>query len=176
MKKLIFNALFCFTFFGCIEEPQLEEFTTTGLSPVYSQLEIGDVLNSNITSLQGLTSFFLTDETIYLLELGKGIHVINNTDVTAPQYETFLEVPGAIGVIPKEETLIINSTKSMITVQDINGTYTVMNVFDKPTTFGEQSLNLPPDYTGFFECLDPEMGIPTTWVEAQLQSPRCQKN
>lgn len=175
MKLSLILVLSLLIFVGCNEDPEIEEFTAIGLKPSYSKFQTGDILNDAKSTFQELNEAIVDINNIYFIDTNKGIHVINNEDKTTPFYETFLNIPGLIDIQSLDETIIINTITQLLTVEKIEDHYTVNMTFTKPAILDNSKLNLPPNYVGHFECIDPSMQLPTSWIETELTTPLCEK-
>ena len=100
-SKNIFSPLLmlmagCFVFFlcGCKKEQRTKTYTI--YTPVYkTRAEVlADVNGNGPTPIQKAGKIYVKDNYIYLNEIDKGIHVIDNTDPSHPTQVAFLDIPG----------------------------------------------------------------------------------
>ncbi|HEY1021789.1 MAG TPA: hypothetical protein VGE06_05725, partial [Flavisolibacter sp.] len=102
----LFTAL-CFTiaFTGCMKDSITKTYTI--YTPVYKdRAEVLANIKSNAPRpIHEKGKIFLYGHYIFLNELNKGVHVINNSNPAAPVREAFIDVPGNIDIAVKGNTL-----------------------------------------------------------------------
>lgn len=80
--------------------------TYTIYSPVYaSKSEVLASINSAATVITHAGKMYLKDNFIFLNEVNKGIHVIDNSDPSHPAQIAFLKIPGNLDIAIKGNTL-----------------------------------------------------------------------
>ena len=102
MKKLWLSASLLFVFFsvfllqGCIKDTYSTTYTYTMYKPVYkTKAEVRDGIKSSAaTELDQTGKLYIYGSFIFLNEVDKGIHVINNADPSHPQNVAFIDIPG----------------------------------------------------------------------------------
>lgn len=92
-------------FYGCKKEQRTKTYTI--YTPVYkSRAEVlADVNGNGPTAIQKAGKIYIKDNYIYLNEIDKGIHVIDNTDPSHPTQIAFLDIPGNQDIAVKGNTL-----------------------------------------------------------------------
>jgi len=89
-------AACCMFFFlaGCRKESATRTYTL--YTPIYkSKTEVLAAINGNASqSVETAGKFYIKDNFIYLNEVDKGIHIIDNSDPSHPAQVAFLNIPG----------------------------------------------------------------------------------
>ncbi len=81
---------------------------------------------------------YYKDQTIYLNEKYKGIHVIDNSDPNHPQNVAFINIPGCIDIAIKNHNLLADNATDMVSIdisnlQSLRVTERIKNVFPELT-------------------------------------------
>jgi len=82
---------------------------------------------------------YYKDNMIYLNELYKGIHVINNANPAAPEKIAFINIPGCIDIAIKNNSLLADNAIDLVSIDLSNGlrnisvTSRIRNVFPEST-------------------------------------------
>ncbi|HKK87279.1 MAG TPA: hypothetical protein VJ917_00430 [Saprospiraceae bacterium] len=179
--KAPFSLLFCsFLFISCWEaqddfpEPFPNEM---GVRPVYFEGEI-DTSFINLLpprEFQELGNFVLQDDWMFIIELFEGIHVIDNSDPANPETVAFIEVPSARQITADGNALFVNFFDDLV-VLDISNIENLRILDVVESFYNTADFNYsPPDYEGFFECVDEKRGEVLGWEQAQLEDPQCWK-
>src|SRR5437868_12585443 len=108
MKKLSILAscfLISILFHGCMKD----KFTHTYsfLQPVYkSKTEVYANIKSNpARGIENPGKIFLYGNYIFLNEVDKGVHIIDNSDPANPVVKAFIDIPGNLDIAVKGNTL-----------------------------------------------------------------------
>ena len=64
---------------------------------------------------------YYKDNVIYLNEKYKGIHVINNTNPSAPEKIAFINIPGCIDIAIKNNSLLADNAIDLVSIDLSNG-------------------------------------------------------
>ncbi len=82
---------------------------------------------------------YYKDNIIYLNELYKGIHVIDNSDPATPIIIAFINIPGCVDIVIKNNSLLADNAIDLVSIDLSNGvqnltiTSRVKNVFPEST-------------------------------------------
>lgn len=174
MRKII-CLFFAVGFLASCISTTSDDFTATGLKPIY--FTGGDwkaVSTGEARSLQNLGKIYYKDQMIYVSETGKGIHIIDNTDPKNPLPIKFIEVPGASDIAIKGNTLYADNYLDLVAL-DISDLSKIELVKRVENMYPENQTYYPSDYSGYFECADPDKGLVIGWEEAELKNPGCQR-
>lgn len=135
-------------FSGCMKDNITKTYTI--YTPVYK--DRGEVL-ANIKSntaqpIEQKGKIFLYGHYIFLNELNKGVHVINNSNPAAPVREAFIDIPGNVDIAVKGSTLYADLYTDLLAIDISNPLQSqlkkvVRNVFPER----QYSTNFLPDTT-----------------------------
>jgi len=124
-----------FSFFAC-KDKILETRTFTANKPIYlSYNELRSAVKSTSgKELKQTGKIYFYDRYIFVNEYLKGIHIIDNSDPSNPQNIKFIEIPGNIDMVIKNNFLYVDSYVDLVVlnIADINNiaeVYRVENVF-----------------------------------------------
>lgn len=160
-------------FSGC-EKEELTFYSGSGLRPIYVT---GDAFylieNQPPQPIVQSGSIFLKDTFLFIVDLGKGIHVFGVDDPAHPVALTFIRIPAINGFTLSGNTLYADSWSDLVTI-DWSDLYHVV-VLDRKTGVFEPIL-YPPQYSGIFECVNPDRGAVVGWEPASLEKVRCRAN
>ena len=108
---------------------------------------------------------------LYVVELGIGVHVYNNSDPRNPVGISFITIPGVTTIEVRGDRLYADNFTDLVTidVSDPNNARLV----DRDAGLFDAPLDFPVGHQGFFECFDPSRGLLVGWEDALLTSPRC---
>ncbi len=143
-----------------------------GLAPVYEDDNTSEITTLAPQSIGQLGKIYYKDSIIFVGEINRGIHIIDNRNPAEPEPIAFLQITGNTDISIKGNILYANNVQDLVAIDisDINDVRVLSrlpNVFPPPTTAP------PEDYVGYFECVDPELGAVAYWEERMLQSPEC---
>ena len=185
MKLIKFCLIFLFglLFFGCSESETPE--SVQALKPVYGTL---DDISSGIKSIDAqpikkLGKIYTIDNLLFINEVGKGVHVIDNSLKASPQKIKFIEIPGNVDIAIKGNYMYadIGSGLATINIADINNV--TMTSFDSnyvPENLQYQPpqamLNLFNGSKVYFECPQSDKGIIISWEVVTMPKPQCYLN
>lgn len=118
MKKKIFFSLTFILFIlqSCTKEKCTEIVEGYTYTPVHAPM--ATLRTVNIEPAKAITSngkIFIKGNYIFLNELNKGFHIINNTNPSAPQRIAFVSVPGNIDLIANGNYLFADNYVDLLT-------------------------------------------------------------
>ncbi len=125
MKKiLLFNiTLLVFILQSCTKEKCTELYDGVTYTPVYTPMS--SLRTVNVQPAKAITSngkIFIKGNYIFLNELDKGFHIIENSNPIAPQRIAFVSIPGNIDLIAKGNYLIADNYIDLLTFDISNPT------------------------------------------------------
>src|SRR5690242_20868076 len=157
MKKIIpfffalpvFSVLFLLN--SCVKDTCRNTYNYTIYKPVY---ETTAQLKANIKSgapeqVENAGKIVLLRQFIFLNEVEKGIHIIDNSNPAAPQNIAFVKIPGNFDLAVKGNTLYVDSYADLVTL-DISDPRNVVlkkyseNVF--PFPYYSSAIAYNPQY------------------------------
>jgi len=151
MKKCITLAaslLLLMTFNSCIKDTCSHVSSYTWFEPVYKTTA---EVRANIKSgaprdIKAPGKLFLIGNYIFLNEINKGIHIINNSNPAAPVNTAFIEIPGNIDVAVKGNTLYADLYTDLVTL-DISNPLQVVTTSIVDHVFPHRYYGFTPDST-----------------------------
>ena len=154
-------------------EPSPEE--VEGYAPVYATADMaGTITAKEVQPIENGGKIYAKGNTLYQVEVGKGIHVINISDGNNPQKIKFIQVTGAQEISIMDNYLYTNNVNDLVVlnIADINN----VQVVDRVTgMFHLVDPSLPPA-AGWYECVDAKKGVVVGWELKTLYKPVCRKN
>lgn len=128
--------LLCFQ--GCIKDKITHTYTI--LTPVYKTKE---QVQANIKSnppktIQFPGKIFIYGQYIFLNEVDKGVHIIDNSNPDNPIAKAFIDIPGNLDIAVKANTLYADMYGDLVAV-DITDPLNVKLMKDIPNIFPERS-------------------------------------
>jgi hypothetical protein len=178
MKKIFPTLLLlgCVFFLqSCLESDASEELIVDGMQPIYYS---GDDINA-ISALppQPITrlgKIYHKESYIYMNDLQKGIHVVDNTDPTNPVKVAFWEIPGNKDISIKGNYLYVDNFQDLVCI-DISDMQNIQEVSRMKNLYTQGEGDYPENYTGYFECVDESKGKVIGWSMTELKDPKCSR-
>jgi hypothetical protein len=133
MKKVLQStplAVLCFFTIvflqSCVKDSYQRTYTYTYYKPVYkTTAEVRSNIKSNTPKqVERPGKLYLYGKYIFLNEIDKGIHVIDNTNPSSPQNIAFIDVPGNMDIAVKENTLYADLYTDLVAI-DITDPHSV---------------------------------------------------
>jgi hypothetical protein len=149
--------------------------TILGLRPVYISPDSVHVIRSMPPRpMYRLGQIYYKDSLLFVNELNKGIHVIDNRNPSAPVPLRFLSIPGNRQLAIRGDYLYADNLDDLVTIHiaDLEN-IAVSNRIDRAYNIG--AGHFPEGYNGYFECVDPALGVAIDWMSAELEDPRCRR-
>src|SRR5215204_6513891 len=105
---------------GCLKDKVTKTYTI--YTPVYKErAEVLANIKSNAPqTIKAKGKFYLYGSYIFLNELNKGVHVINNSNPAAPLIEAFIDIPGNIDIAVKGNTLYADLYTELLAIDITN--------------------------------------------------------
>ena len=176
MKKTLFLfAAIALIMGSCVEDEVQPNVSMEGWKPVYLQSEkVSEVVAEEARPIQKLGKIFYKENYIYVVERLNGIHVIDNTDPTAPQQVKFISIPGCRDIAMKQNYLYADNFTDLV-VLDVadKENITLINRVEDLYTPLQQAY---PEFasTGeMFECYESSKGTVVDWEWSTLVNPKC---
>ena len=126
MKKslgILFTIIIMGTIFsGCIKDNCTRENTYTYFMPVYkTTAEVKANIKSNTARLvENPGKLFIRGNYIFLNEVDKGIHIINNANPVKPVNVAFVDIPGNLDLAVNGNALYADLYTDMVTLDISN--------------------------------------------------------
>jgi hypothetical protein len=114
--------LFSIVFSGCLKDTCKRSRTYTWLEPLYkTSAEVRANIKSNpAREIQNPGKIFIIGNYIFLNEIDKGIHVIDNRNPSSPKNIAFIDIPGNIDLAVKGNTLYADLYTDLVTLDISN--------------------------------------------------------
>lgn len=115
--------LISFLFFsGCVKDECKKQHTYTWYEPVYkTKSEVRANIKSNAPRpVENPGKIYILGTTIFLNEIDKGIHVIDNTNPSQPRNVAFIDIPGNMDIAVKGTILYADLYTDLVTLDISN--------------------------------------------------------
>ncbi len=151
-----------------------KDIIVDGMKPIYATGDtIYDIRNIDTQRIVNTGTIYLWNNYLLIGEQYKGIHVIDKTDSTNPVKITFIKIYGNRNFNINNNTLYADNGRDLITINIRNiRNVVVTNILENAVVV---EGNYPPNYGGFFECVDIDKGILVGWKYDRLINPKCSK-
>ena len=144
-----------------------------GWAPVYStNTEALTISSADPKTIEKGGKIYLKNDTLYQVEVGKGIHVLDISQPSNPRKLQFITVLGAQEMAIKDNYLYTNNMNDLVVV-DIRKLSDVKLADRIANVFHMIDKNYPPG-NGYYECVDPNKGEVIGWEQKVLNYPKCQ--
>jgi hypothetical protein len=129
MKKLLLAALGCTaTLFvmpvlsGCLKDTYTKTYHYTYYVPVYkTSQDVRDNIKSNPSQpIEKAGKIYIKGNYIFLNDIDKGIHVIDNSNPSLPQQVAFINIPGNMDLAVKGNTLYADLYTDLVAIDISN--------------------------------------------------------
>lgn len=160
---------------GCNDASKNGNLTIEGKKPVYSKdLQWTTIEVRPAEQAQHLGKIVTYNNYIFLVDINKGVHIVNNSTPSSPQKIAFLSIPLCTDIAIKNNYLYANNGADMIVMNIANPAQAqlekrVENVYSNLTELS------PAGYSGYFECVDETQGRVIGWIDTVLVNPKCRK-
>ncbi|HPF63413.1 hypothetical protein, partial [Lentimicrobium sp.] len=154
-------------FFISCQDKTFEEITYTANVPVYMGFDEfrSSVKRSDPRQMEQPGKIYFKDNYLYVNEINKGVHVVDNSDPANPVITTFLEIPGNFDIAIKGNILYADSFIDLVAI-DISDPANPVEIDRVEDAFP----NVLPvfDYTYPVYGLDWEKGIVVGWETREV--------
>lgn len=166
----------CTPFSGRDVEPApLPPEQIEGWKPVYASPDDKNLIGSaEPRNVEKGGKIYVKGRTLFQVEAGKGIHVIDITDGNNPKNVKFIQVTGAQEMAVMNNNLYTNHINDLVVLNISN--LDNVQVIDRVTgVFHLVDAQAPPS-NGYFECIDAKKGEVIGWELTTLYKPLCRKS
>jgi len=151
------------------------EFVVEGFRPVYapaSEAKTVKTLDARDVETQG--KIYVKDNYIYIGDVNRGVHVVNNTDPENPVKECFIQIYGNHDIAIKGNMMYADNMEDLIVIDisDFQNPVVVKrieDIYELPNQYYPENVS----WRTYFECVDPEKGYVVGWVRDLLTDPEC---
>jgi hypothetical protein len=149
MKKLFIHILTVVTFIGfnsCVKDTCEHTYSYTWFEPVYkTTAEVRANIKSNVArEIKAPGKLFIIGNFIFLNEINKGVHVINNSNPAAPVNIGFIDIPGNVDIAVKGHTMYADLYTDLVAL-DISDPLNVVKSKIIDNVFPERSYGFSAD-------------------------------
>lgn len=158
------------TFQGGADVPE----SVSGMRPIYSLPDAYEVYADVVRAPVDAISVFEDGDLQFTIDAGRGVHVVDNGNPSAPRSVAFIRVLGVRTGSAADGRLYVNNFEDLVTLdlRDLDD----IRVVDRSPDFYEAPPPVPPgSFRGFFECYDLAQGPLLGWESATLSEPRCRR-
>lgn len=136
MKKILL-PLVCFLAFACAKK-QTRTYTIS--TPVYAKKAevLANIKANDPQSLKSPGKIFIRDKYLFINEVDKGIHIIDNSDSRNPKNISFIPIPGNVDMAVKGN-LLYADMYSYLVVIDITNPLKAKMIKNIPSMLSEQN-------------------------------------
>jgi hypothetical protein len=146
-----------------------------GYRPIYATKEEASVITvSAARAMEQTGKIYARGQWVFVNELNKGIHIINNTDTRNPQKVAFLSIPGNVDMAVKGNMLYADNYTDLVVINIADPHNPVVaNRIANALPLGNQAY--PPFTDTYFECVDQQKGVVIGWERTTLANPKCRR-
>lgn len=174
MIRNFFCLIGLLAIWGC-EIDTDRDLQVRGYRPIYAESEAASAVS--FTTAQPLKQpgkIYAFGQWVFVNELGKGIHIIDNSDPRNPQKVSFLSIPGNVDMAVKDGFLYADNYTDLVVINIANPRNPSL-VKRLPNALPPDSQMYPPYTDIYFECVDVAKGVVVGWEEVDLDNPRCRR-
>lgn len=176
MHNKLLSILFLFiTVTACYEPPvDFPEGEVEGYQPVYAS-ELDETVSVGTSrEIVNPGQIYIKGDLLLINEIGEGVHIIDNSDLSNPINRGFLRVQGSENMSLKDGVLYINQYSSVLAV-DVNDIQNIQVISRHNTILRENDYegDVPPATGYYFECPDPSKGEIIGWRLTTITGPKC---
>jgi hypothetical protein len=109
-----------FLFQGCVKDKVTHTYSI--LTPIYkTKAEVyGNIKSNSPKEIQASGKIFIYDKYIFLNEVDKGVHIIDNSNPANPVVKAFIDIPGNLDIAVKGNTLYADMYDELVAVDITN--------------------------------------------------------
>ncbi|MDN5200740.1 hypothetical protein QQ008_05195 [Fulvivirgaceae bacterium BMA10] len=168
--------IICFLIAGCVTEDDTfrpeKVGEVQGLRPIYdSESALKMIQVEPPRKLTNPGKIYVKGQFLYINELRKGIHVINNIDPRSPEPIAFINIPGNVDMAVKQNVLYVDNHRDLVAIELSNGDE--IKILKRIKDALPANDLFPPQRNIYFECVDESKGVVIGWEEAILNNPKC---
>lgn len=146
--------------------------SVVGYAPIYqTDTAIITVASIDPQPIVNGGKIYVKDKTLFQVEVGEGIHVIDITTPSEPKKVSFIHISGVTDLSVKGNTLYANNFNDLVSV-DISNPLDATLLSRKENVFLLDENQFPPE-SGYYECVDASRGRVVGWKKQTIYSPKC---
>src|ERR1035437_55492 len=112
------TLIFSFFFTGCLKDTCSGTYSYTYYNPVY-ETKAGvkaNIKSNTAREIQNPGKIYIFGNYIFLNEIDKGIHIIDNSNPSSPKNAAFIDIPGNLDLAVKGNTLYADLYADLVTI------------------------------------------------------------
>jgi len=128
---------------GCVKDSCTKTYTYTYYQPVYKTREEvrANIKSNSPKPIVNPGKIYIKDNYIFLNEVDKGIHVIDNSNPATPKNIAFIDLPGNVDIAVKDNIMYADFYMDLVAIdisnpQNVRVTKFVDNVFPERIYYG----------------------------------------
>ena len=112
------TILFALLFQGCVKDTVHHTYSYTWFEPVYKTSEEvrQSIKSDQPTEIKAPGKIFIKGNYIFLNEINKGVHIIDNSNPSSPVNKAFINIPGNVDIAVKGNTLYADLYTDLLTI------------------------------------------------------------
>jgi hypothetical protein len=119
-KFLVFFGVmvFAFLFQGCVKDTCTHTYSYTWFEPLYKTTEQvrQSIKTDPAVEVKAIGKLFIKGNYIFLNEINKGVHIIDNSNPSAPVNKGFINIPGNIDIAVKGNVLYADLFTDLVAI------------------------------------------------------------
>jgi hypothetical protein len=169
---------------SCLDDTQFNNSPLPRYDAVMKPIYLSDLTVEGAKQIKYLPNrvlenpgkIYFKGRVIFINDLGRGVHIYNNTDPYSPVELGFIQIPGNMDIAIKDNYLYADNMDDLVTI-DLTDISNPVEISRLPGIF--PSREVPPfDYVRY-DCPDPSKGLVINWQIAplaELENPNCYKS
>ncbi len=174
MKNLMIGLLAILLLSSCIKSKQ-GVGTVDAYVPVYGdKAAFLKVASKPPQPIEAAGKIATLGNTVFQVENGKGIHVIDISNPNNPVRKKFLDIPLCKELTLQSGFLYTNNLNDLVVV-NVSNLDNITETARLANVFPDLEVQLPAENNIYFECPDPAKGYVTGWELKKVNNPSCSK-
>lgn len=150
-------------------------YTVEGYKPIYApsgEAKAIKTLDARDVETQG--KIYLKGDYIYIGDVNRGVHVIDNSDPRNPVKVKFIQIYGNHDISIKGNIMYADNMEDLVAfdISDLVNPVVmkrIEDVYELPNQYYPENVA----WGTYFECADPDKGYVVGWVPALITDPKC---
>lgn len=174
MKRFTYLFLITLLVASCDFDSWVEQEQDIGVvsayRPVYGDSSDLQIAIQDPQPIEKAGKIYSYQNLLMVNEVGKGVHIYDNTDPSDPIKLKYVSIPGNHDVAIKNGILYADSYADLLAIQITSEEVKVLKRIEGVMPF---STELPPQDRSYFECVDSSKGIVIGWELTEIDNPKC---
>lgn len=150
--------------------PNFEIDSVEGLKPIYADSSELKIALEDPRAIERAGKIYSYGNLLIVNEVGKGFHILDNSDPRNPQNLYFVLVPGNNDVAIKSGIIYADNFSDLVALEVSADTVVVLK---RIKNLIGSSGDYPSQRNVYFECVDNSKGIVVGWESVMLDKPQC---